>query len=339
MCVSHRAMTLVELLIVLCVIGMLMQVLLPAVEASRESARTIACQNNLRQAGLGMLMHESTLHYLPTAGWGWGWIGDPDRGAGTTQSGSWCYQLLPYMEYNEVHDIGRGVSGERKYEALATLAATVVSTFYCPSRRLARAYPNTYRPVEGPQVLGNELFWYNAKRAESLAKTDYAANIGDLWVWWNEGPSPFYAEKGVGFFRFHTVGGGRVSVSSVSGTVLQRQPISLRQITDGTSKTYFAGEKMMAVTDYTTGSAFNDDQSCWNGDDRDLLCSTQYLPLEDPPQSLTYRSISFGSAHPNGFAMVNCDGSVHFISYNVDQSIHRQAGNRHDGESRTTLSP
>jgi prepilin-type N-terminal cleavage/methylation domain-containing protein len=332
---SRHGLTLLELLIVISIIGVLLQILLPAVEVSREAARQTVCQNNLRQIGLAVLNHESTQHFLPTAGWGWGWIGDPDRGVGKNQAGSWCYQLLPYLEGNEIHDIGKGTTGDAKYDALTVMAATPLPLLYCPSRRLPRPTPNTYGPVKNREFNRGNLFWYNAKKAEVLARTDYAANVGDLWVWWNEGPPPAKADAGKGFLKFNGINRAKVSPEEVSGVVMQREPIYFRQITDGTSKTYFAGEKPIPVKHYKTGKALNDDQSCWNGDDWDMQCATQFPPHEDssiPPGVNT----CFGSAHPSVFGMVYCDGSVHLVSYEVDPALHRQAGNRHDGELSAT---
>ena len=72
--------TLVELLVVMTIIGILMGLLLPAVNAAREAARRSQCMNNLKQLGLGCQQHVAHQGFFPTGGWGWGWVGDPDRG-------------------------------------------------------------------------------------------------------------------------------------------------------------------------------------------------------------------------------------------------------------------
>jgi prepilin-type N-terminal cleavage/methylation domain-containing protein len=259
-----RGVTLVELLIVIAIIGMLVQLMLPAVQSSREAARRTVCQNNLRQIMTAVRAHDSALSYLPTAGWGWAWMGDPDRGPGKTQPGSWAYQILPFMDYRDVHEIGRGATGDEKIAALTRLAATPAEIFYCPTRRPAVATPNV-----GPQVSDHvedfeagDLFWFNAKKADRLARTDYAANVGDRFVYWNTGPTPEQAEKGEGFFKFRDLDGKEPKLEELNGVVIQRQPILLSQIVDGTSNTYLVGEKNIPIEAYDAGWNANDDQSC-----------------------------------------------------------------------------
>jgi prepilin-type N-terminal cleavage/methylation domain-containing protein len=138
-------MSLVELLIVIAIIGVLIQLTLPAVESAREASRRLACQNNLHQLGLAAQQHDQALGHLPTAGWGWAWIGDPDRGTGKSQPGSWAYQLLPFLDEKNTHDIGSGLEGEDKVDALTRLAGTTMSLLYCPHRQARQLKEKAFR--------------------------------------------------------------------------------------------------------------------------------------------------------------------------------------------------
>jgi len=325
-----RGITLIELLVVIAIISLLVQLTVPAIQSAREAARRTTCRNNLRQIGVAVMSNEASQQQLPTGGWGWAWMGDPDSGTGKNQPGSWAYQLLPYLEQDAIHDVGRGTIGDAKLDGLSRLAEIPVPLFYCPSRRANQATPNT-----GPQAVTTDgMFWYNARRSSFLARTDYAANIGDRWVYWNEGPPPGKAEAGEGFFRFRDIDLNEgLTIQDVTGVVVQRHPFRFQQILDGASKTYFAGEKRMAVEAYDSGSGLNDDQSCWNGDDLDLMASTQFVPGEDLVSAtfpIGQVGATFGSAHVSQMHMLFCDGSVQSVAYEIDPRVHLQLGNRRD---------
>jgi prepilin-type N-terminal cleavage/methylation domain-containing protein/prepilin-type processing-associated H-X9-DG protein len=160
--VAAKGFTIVELLVVIAIIGALIALLLPAVQMARESSRRSSCANNLRQQAVAVKLHEGTHKIFPTGGWGGEWLGDPDAGYGPKQPGGWIYNVLSYIEQDNLRQLGRGLQGVQKEQALTTLMESPIEVFYCPSRRLARLYPYT----------GGEL--KNAKPPTAVAKTDYA---------------------------------------------------------------------------------------------------------------------------------------------------------------------
>ena len=97
--------TLVELLVVITIIGILIALLLPAVQAAREAARRLQCSNNLKQLGLGVLEHEESQGVFPSGGFGSKWVGDSDRGLGVRQPGSWMFSILPFIELDNLFQI------------------------------------------------------------------------------------------------------------------------------------------------------------------------------------------------------------------------------------------
>ena len=164
-----RGFTLVEMLVVIAIIGILIGMLLPAVQAARESGRRLQCVNNLKQISLAILNHENATKHFPTGGWGRMWVGDPDRGNVDNQPGGWAYNILPFMEQGIMHNLGAGMTPPDKSAAAAKMIAVPMPEFICTTRRTAELFP--YHLGLNPQT-------YNADWANSAARTDYAINRG-----------------------------------------------------------------------------------------------------------------------------------------------------------------
>jgi prepilin-type N-terminal cleavage/methylation domain-containing protein/prepilin-type processing-associated H-X9-DG protein len=336
---TRRAFTLVELLVVIAIIGVLVALLLPAVQAAREAASRSQCSNNLKQVGLALQNHHDAQKFLPSGGWGWKWMADPDRGSGEKQPGSWAYCMLPYMEAQAIHDIGKGTTGAAKMDALSRLASTIHPGLYCPSRRASAAYPNRN---------AGSTDQYNANSPTNLARTDYAGNLGPeiaqqageraagcngRYTQWCNGPKPAEADNGVGFID----SSGFNQQQRNGGIFYQRHCVNFKEVTDGLSNTYLVGEKFLqprlyeANSQTDAGESNNDDQGVWIGDDMDNNRNTELSPAQDQDNlNILYL---FGSAHAGGLNMVFCDASVHNISYDIDATLHYRLGHRSDGEA------
>ncbi len=126
--------TLIELLVVITIIGMLVGLLLPAIQMAREAARRGVCSSNLKQLTTALTGHSQKLGYFPSGGWGSNCVGIPDLGVGPGQPGGWIYQILPYMDQVTMYEMGRGGNSAKT----ALMISTPISALYCPSRRAPR---------------------------------------------------------------------------------------------------------------------------------------------------------------------------------------------------------
>ncbi len=318
---KRAAFTLVELLVVIAIIGILIGLLLPAINSAREAGRRISCGNNFKQLALACNNHVDQQGWYPTGGWGWDWVGDPDRGYGKAQPGGWAYSILPYFEFNSVHDMGLGQrSGSAESAQLETDIAEMnqiaIPTYICPSRRACKCYPFT----------GGQPYNCGSLSGLRVGKCDYAincgvgdnANPGDDQIS-NGGPTSYSEADGpppyTGWTDYSTPG----SATFQAGVSYCRSVVTQAQILRGTAHIIMLGEKYLDPAHYYDGNDGGDNEEMFVGQDNDVFRTTYQPPIQD--EIGNDNQTSFGSAHPGGCNFAAGDGSVHFVAYTVDPTI------------------
>lgn len=332
----RRGFTLVELLVVIAIIGILVALLLPAIQSAREAARRSQCLNHLKQIGTGFLLHENTHKILPGAGTSPWHVGDAMRGHGRKQTGGWMYNILPFIEeqdvYNLTNDGNPAITPQQKAAAVV-MQKTPIAIFNCPSRRPARALPYTLPSSWQP---------INSDPMQIVVRGDYAANAGD-----GEGGMKFPVRVGgkiTGYqkvlppFGYALLDNPNLftfpNEKDQSGINFLGAEIAIKDITDGISNVYMVGEKYVNADQYESDGQADggDNHSLYQGFDWDInrWATKDWPATQDRPGFNAYES--FGGPHAGVWQAVLCDGSVRAISFSMDNVIHMRLANRFDGE-------
>jgi prepilin-type N-terminal cleavage/methylation domain-containing protein/prepilin-type processing-associated H-X9-DG protein len=315
----ERGFTLIELLVVIAIIGVLIALLLPAVQAARESARRTQCTNNLKQIALATLNYESTLHTFPMAfnlqyypGYTQGLI---SYGTGSYADGFGpLVGLLQFIEQIPLWNAINYAIGP--YTAVnSTVFGTTISTFWCPSDPvISSQLSETGTGFDGSTI--------------PLRYTSYAGNLGTLVYFPVPGDPNFKSKLSASKGMFYYMG----TPSWLPGTLGSVSALRIAQVTDGASTTFLFGEHPHGRNGPISG---NNDIQRWNwwvsGDYGDATFSTffgpNFFPQDLGQQFLNgavsgFRSNDFvitaGSFHPGGANFALVDGSVHFINNSVN---------------------
>lgn len=323
----RRAITLIEVLIVIAIIGVIVQLILPAVQAARESSRQIQCKNNLHQLAIGCTLHTNAQNHFPTGGWTSRFVGDPNRGFGKKQPGGWAYNILPYVEEQDVHDIGKGLPDDVRRKVAAQMYGTCVPIFVCPSRHAAEPQPF------GRNKNVKNVDFKELERLGKAGRSDYAGNLGKTLP-----PSGFYFgpdsyEEGD---RWENGADPKTSwvAMELDGIFYQRSEVTPAMVTDGLSKTIVLGEKWVPPMPKRSTKLGND-QSMYVGfsADNNRAGNPDAPPIPDGSiqEKMMWR---FGSAHSTGFNTAFCDGSVHQLAVEIDPQVFSAMCTRNQGDEQ-----
>ena len=314
---KKNGFTLVELLVVIAIIAMLVTLLLPAVQAAREAARRIQCVNNLKQLALGALNCESAQGALPSGGWGWDWVGDPDLGFGDSQPAGWVYNTLPYIEFSDFYNTPSDgnpteITAKQKLGA-CVIIKNPIEFINCPSRRESRAYGTAWRNFHAINACDHQP-------GDLAGRLDYAGIAGSQPQ--NElSGGPPTVSAGLESFNPDT----RI----YNGIFFVKSKTTIGQLEDGTSKTYLVGEKYLNPEHYTTGGDAADNENWCTGFNNDNHRTGNLQPMRDRPG--VGNTTAFGSAHEATWNVAFTDGHVESLPYAIEIGVHRSQAHRGDG--------
>lgn len=323
----RKAFTLVELLVVIAIIGVLVALLLPAVQAAREAARRMTCVNQLKQMGLALLNYESSKGEFPTGGT------EPwhDQGAEEVLYGKgygWMVQILPYVENSALQNISKGY-GEGDKERDQVVRGTPVSMYFCPSKRGIVVLQRPSSSEDCSQ--GCALNDYASSTPSNVF--DASSPNHDPWFWQQttHGDVVRGSKRRIRYRKTNTI--YNVLYQGVIARTGMGPVCKVKDITDGLSNTMAIGEKRLFTNRYEIGD-WHDDIGWTDGWDPDIVRYTGYQPgpdIEQPREVPKGFGYHFGSSHPGSFNAVFADGHVTQIDYDIELEVFNKLGDRQDG--------
>ena len=315
---GRRGFTLVELLVVIAIIGILIALLLPAVQAAREAARRSQCSNNLKQIALGMHNYESSFKSLPVGAYSCCW-------------GTWLVAALPYIEQQPLFDLYHhenkfGVPEDTcRYGHGVNQPVTTqrIATYTCPSDE----------PVERTE-------W------SAITSHNYVANFGNTGYVVHPGVEDNVADFGVQM-EMNGVKFGEAPFRISGFTAMPAKSKKFRDISDGLSKTLMFSETVQGHGHDLRGfswwgyAAGFESYLAPNSEQPDIMQSTGYCDnsvTRNPPCYAPYSAsqpmtMAARSRHPGGVQAALCDGSVNFYSDNIALDVWRALSTAQGGEA------
>ena len=296
---KERAFTLIELLVVIGIIGVLVGLLLPAVQQAREAARRISCTNHLKQMGLAVALSADTQKHFPCG-----------RQTRDPFDVSWAFRLLPFMEELPTFNARNLDTTVPCWDSSnATAFRTPIVTYYCPSRRSPAADRN-FDNNNGPPVAG---------AAGVAAGGDYAACGGT-------------------YFNYATPSDSGLDPTR-AGVIHTFSEVRPAQVTDGLSKTMVIGDRHIPPVDPASATGMEDynqgDTAFMPSDTPHTLFRDTYRGLASNSKDTNNRK--FGSLHPGVTQFVMADGHVEPLSNDTDSDVLLKYAAIGDGEDPSNV--
>jgi len=338
---TKKGFTLVELLVVIAIIGILIALLLPAVQAARESARRMSCTSKLKNIGLAALNHHDVHRHFPVSS---GMYQNIDGSEGDGTAAGWILQVLPQLEEQPLYDqfkqggafegvfsLGacargglpgeRGLSSRNNGISVPELMNTSLEILQCPS--------------DADVVQGStEQYGWNGC---SVTVTSYKGVIGDTVVGETNGttftnaasqfPSGDYSRANPPY----TTQKDCHRDTRCRGVFFRqswRKPVKISSITDGTSHTFMVGEDVPSYNFHSTAFYADGDWCSCNTPLNNLMG----LPPETVGPEFWWEQRGFRSLHSGGANFCSADGSVRFVAESVDNVLYRTSCTRNGGE-------
>ncbi|MBI1249583.1 DUF1559 domain-containing protein [bacterium] len=314
-----NAFTLVELLVVIAIIGVLIALLLPAVQQAREAARRMSCTNNLKQIGLAVQNFHDTYNKIPAG------VYDHDPATANEAEWGWTVMIFPFLELKNEYEVL-----DPAHKTLGDNISLITATSHNGDTPVS-AWPAAVQPLV--QLVGNELKVWNCpsgssnipttnfngiKRNAGVTRSTYVGNCGD-------GINYGYGSKYGVLMGWDAYPGGK--------------ELGFQDITDGLSNTYLVGEKAHKDSTQDIPAWLGCGKWPGNGDNASPLLSLTNYPINYFKGSETSGAVinnsyrkGFSSFHPGGVQFVFVDGSVHFIADTINVYTHKYLGRRNDGQ-------
>jgi prepilin-type N-terminal cleavage/methylation domain-containing protein/prepilin-type processing-associated H-X9-DG protein len=303
----RKAFTLVELLVVITIIGILISLLLPAVQAAREAARRMQCSNNLKQIGLALHnYHEALGSFSP------GYISAPGTGPASNDTGpgwGWAATVLPFLEQGNMHSqirFDKNITDPLN----AVVRVTTLPVFLCPSDP------------------GEKTFNVSVANV-TVGHCNYVGMFGAPEI----SPDPGFLSTDPEYEMVHR------------GMFCRNAAVRIAEVKDGTSNTIFLGERSSKLAYATWTGAVTGGQVPprspnpygYDAEESPVLILGHTGTIEDSPPHTPNSHVNhvddFWSDHPLGANFLFVDGSVQQINDTIDPAVWRALGTRAGGES------